>query len=119
MSQDSDSARPGQDSAHPTHVPPLAPISKLADPASKRGRAMFDTLTMSSVGLEFGLSVIIGLAFGRWLDSQAGTDPWLMILFIVLGFTAGIRGLMRAMAKSDRMAAEETASLARPESPRG
>lgn len=98
MSQDST-----RDLAHHTDMPRLSPAMK--DPASGRGRAMFDTLTMSAVGLEFGLSVIIGLLFGRWLDGKAGTDPWLMILFIVFGFAAGIRGLMRAMAKADREAA--------------
>ena len=76
------------------------------DPAARATKRMYQNLSMSSVGLEFGLSVIIGALFGRWLDGQAGSDPWLMILFIVLGFVAGLRGLMRAMTKADREALE-------------
>lgn len=76
------------------------------DPASRRTRGMFETLSLSSMGLELGLSVIIGLMFGRWLDAKAGTDPWLMIVFLIFGFAAGLRGVIRAVAKADRMAAK-------------
>jgi F0F1-type ATP synthase assembly protein I len=94
MSQDSAKA-----AVHPKGV--------IDDPASRRTRGMFETLTLSSMGLEFGLSVIIGLMFGRWLDSQAGTDPWLMIVFLCFGFAAGLRSILRAIAKADRLAASE------------
>jgi len=90
MSQDS----PGGP-AHRTHV------SK----ASQRGKQAFESLTSSAVGLELGLSVIIGALFGRWLDGEIGTTPWMMIGFLVLGFVAGIRGVLRAVAKLDREAA--------------
>ncbi len=77
------------------------------DPAARTSKRMFQTLSMSSVGLELGISVIIGMVFGAWLDGKAGTGPWLMILFLALGFAAGLRGIGRAMAKSDREAAGE------------
>ncbi len=77
----------------------------IVDPASRRTRGMFETLTLSSMGLEFGLSVIIGMLFGRWLDGQVGTDPWLMIVFLCFGFAAGLRSILRAIAKADRQAA--------------
>ncbi|HEY4242594.1 MAG TPA: AtpZ/AtpI family protein [Kofleriaceae bacterium] len=94
MSQNS-----AKDSEHPKPVTPdLAP-------ASARGKAMFQGLSASSVGLEFGLSVVIGALFGRWLDGKAGTDPWLMIGFLCLGFVAGIRGIMRAMKRMDKESA--------------
>lgn len=76
------------------------------DPAARASKKVYQTLSMSSVGLEFGLAVIIGLAFGRWLDGEAGTDPWLMILFTVMGFAAGVRALVRAMNRADREAVD-------------
>jgi ATP synthase protein I len=72
-------------------------------------RGVYRTLSLSSVGLEMGIAVILGLLFGRWLDGQAGTAPWLMILFTVLGFAAGFKGVFRAMREADRIAAENEA----------
>lgn len=110
MSQESQSA-----SAHHTPVTiartrtrPSSAAEGQRGPIDRAGQAskkMMQTMSLSSVGLEFGFSVIIGALFGRWLDSEAGTDPWLMILFICLGFAAGVRALYRAMKQADREAA--------------
>ena len=82
---------------HPKHV----------DPASRRGRGVYDTLSATSVGLEFGISVIIGLVAGWWLDKELGTGPWLTLVMICCGFAAGVRGVLRAMKRADRAAARE------------
>jgi len=73
---------------------------------AKATRDMYRTLSLSSVGLEMGISVILGLLFGRWLDGKLGTEPWMLILFCALGLTAGFKGVFRAMRESDRIAAE-------------
>jgi ATP synthase protein I len=91
-----------QDSLRPAVHPKV-----VLDPAARSAKRMFQTLSMSSVGLELGISVIVGMLFGRWLDGKVGTDPWLMILFLCLGFTAGMRGIVRAMNRADREAAGE------------
>lgn len=54
-----------------------------------------------AVGLELGISVFLGFLVGRWLDEQAGTDPYLMVLFVVLGAAAGIRSLVRLVRRTD------------------
>ena len=109
MSQDSIMTTP-----HLTNVPPPATDPKtdpvdgpVVDPVARQTRRAFNALSMSSVGLEFGLSVVIGALLGRWLDAKAGTGPWLMLAFIVLGFVAGVRSLMRATRKLDRDAKGE------------
>ena len=102
QSVSSHSGEMSQDSLHPVVHPKV-----VLDPAARSAKRMFQTLSMSSVGLEFGISVIVGMVFGRWLDGQAGTDPWLMILFLCLGFTAGMRGIVRAMNRADREAVGE------------
>lgn len=99
-----------QDSARtPAHRTDVNRTGAIVDPASKRTRGLFQTLSMSSMGLEFGLSVVIGLLFGRWLDGQAGTDPWLMILFLMFGFAAGVRSILRGLARAERFEARERA----------
>ena len=72
-------------------------------------RGVYRTLSMSSVGLEMGIAVILGLLFGRWLDGELGSDPWLMILFCLFGFAAGFKGIYRAMREADMIAAENEA----------
>ena len=80
-----------------------------AAPLAGRTRGAFETVSFSAVGLEMGIAVIIGLLFGRWLDGKAGTDPWLMILFVIFGFAAGMRAVVVAMKKSDRAAVRNEA----------
>jgi ATP synthase protein I len=54
-----------------------------------------------AVGLELGIAVLLGYLLGSWLDKKAGTEPYLMILFVVLGAGAGIRGLIRVVRTTD------------------
>lgn len=51
---------------------------------------------MSSVGIEMAVATLIGWGIGYWLDSEFGTDPWLMLAFLGLGVAAGFKGLFRA-----------------------
>jgi len=46
-------------------------------------------------GIEFAAAIGIGMAIGYWLDRWLGSDPWLMLVFLALGFAAGIRNLLR------------------------
>ena len=116
MSQDSNEPTPAlshPSDVTPTAVPPLRPavrarVNVIDDPASRRGKAAFDTLTTSAVGLEMGVAVIIGLLIGRWLDGELGSEPYLMILFTIFGFVAGIRGLIRGARRAER--AEQAAA---------
>lgn len=72
--------------------------------AAQRGKRFYNALSASSVGLELGLSVVIALLFGMWLDSKLGTQPWLMLLWLCFGLAAGFRGVLRAVRRSDRAA---------------
>jgi ATP synthase protein I len=56
-------------------------------------------LRFSSMGLELGLSVILGLFIGQWLDERYGTAPWLLLLFLLFGMVAGFRSVFRLLKK--------------------
>jgi F0F1-type ATP synthase assembly protein I len=86
-------------------MPNPTPTSRPGDVA-KSTREVYRTLSLSSVGLEMGISVILGLFAGRWADGKLGTTPWLLILGCFLGLAAGFKGVFRAMKESDRIAAE-------------
>lgn len=46
------------------------------------------------IELVAGLGIGFGIGYG--LDALFGTSPWLMIVFIFLGFAAGIQTVMRS-----------------------
>lgn len=54
-------------------------------------------LRFSTVGLELGFSVLLGLFIGQYLDGVLGTEPWLLLLFLLLGAAAGFRRLYRLL----------------------
>jgi ATP synthase protein I len=54
---------------------------------------------------EFVAAIIVGAAIGWGLDWLAGTTPWGMIGFLLLGFAAGVVNVMRS---AEKMASQET-----------
>jgi ATP synthase protein I len=89
---------------HRTDVPRSR---RVADPAARSGKRAYNALNASSVGLELGISVALGLLAGYYMDKWLGTEPWLMLLWLLLGLIAGFRGVFRAVARADRAAADE------------
>lgn len=53
-----------------------------------------------SAGLVLVISTVIGLLFGRWLDQKFGTEPWLMLVFTVLGIVAGFVEMFRMLLQA-------------------
>ena len=49
----------------------------------------------SSIGFVLVISIAIGYFFGSWLDRRFGTEPWLMLVFTLLGITAGFIQVIR------------------------
>jgi F0F1-type ATP synthase assembly protein I len=80
--------------------------------AARSGKSFYNALSASSVGLELGLSVVLCVLLGRWLDGKLGTEPWLMIAGIALGLAAGFNSVLRSVRRADR-AAELEAQEAR------
>ena len=76
-------------------------------PAAVKGKRAYNALNASSVGLEMGLSVGIGLLIGYYMDQWLGTQPWLMLLWLLFGLVAGFRGVFRAVSRAEKAAAEE------------
>lgn len=54
---------------------------------------------LSSVGLLLPSSIAVGLFFGYLLDKWLGTDPWMLLIFLVLGVISGLMSLFRALKK--------------------
>jgi len=66
-------------------------------------------LMYSSMGVELGLSVVVGFWLGSWLDGLFGTDPWLLFIFGFAGIAAGYRSLYRLHRRVQREDQSESA----------
>src|SRR5215831_2333201 len=64
--------------------------------------------THATVGLEFALSLLVGLFGGLWLDRKLGTH-WLALVGAGFGIAAGGRAIYRAVQAANREAEREEA----------
>ena len=48
------------------------------------------------VASEFVSAILVGAAIGYGIDWLLGSSPWVMILFLLLGFAAGVLNVMRS-----------------------
>jgi len=60
-------------------------------------------LKFSSLGIEMAVATFIGWGIGYWLDMQLGTEPWLMLVFLLLGVAAGFKGVFRAAREAQEI----------------
>lgn len=54
---------------------------------------------LSSLGLMLPSSIIVGLFLGYFLDKLFNTQPWLLIIFLLLGVVSGLFSLIRGIIK--------------------
>ena len=54
---------------------------------------------LSSLVLMLPSSIAVGLLIGYYLDKWLGTDPWLLIVFLLLGIFSGFYSLLRGLSK--------------------
>ncbi|UCF48771.1 MAG: AtpZ/AtpI family protein [Myxococcales bacterium] len=66
--------------------------------------------SLSTIGIELGLSIALGYLGGRWLDGKLGTEPWLQWIGLGFGLAAGARSLYRVVRRAQRMMEEEDES---------
>lgn len=48
---------------------------------------------------EFVAGIVVGAGLGWMIDRFAGTSPWGLIVFLLLGFAAGVLNALRAVGK--------------------
>jgi len=84
----------------------------------ERTRRVWEGSRYASVGIEFGLSVIIGYLIGRWVEQRYGWSPWGTLGGIVLGFSAALRSLFRLALEDERRVQAERQTLAEGEEPK-
>jgi len=53
----------------------------------------------STLGVQFAASVLLGFWGGRFLDHRLGSEPWLMVVGVLLGVAAGTIGIYRVVSR--------------------
>jgi ATP synthase protein I len=61
----------------------------------KNLRQASNWLNASIVGIQFPVAMALGYFWGKWMDGIFGTEPWLTIIFSILGIIAGFVNLFR------------------------
>ena len=61
----------------------------------KQRKLMRNVGLASTIPWVLVISILIGYALGSWLDRVFGTEPWLMLVFTVLGIAAGFIEMFR------------------------
>jgi ATP synthase protein I len=77
-------------------------------PSGVSRRARWSLLT--SLGITFPVSIVLGGAIGYYLDDKLGTLPWFSAVFLVLGVVAAFVNLFRTLRRFDELEAEDRAS---------
>ncbi len=54
------------------------------------------------IGLELVVAVFVGAALGWAFDNWLGTQPWGLIVFLFLGFAAGVMNVFRVATGANR-----------------
>jgi ATP synthase protein I len=63
-------------------------------------REYVDSLLKASlIGIHLVATTFVGLAVGYYLDKWLGTDPWLLLTFLLLGIAAGFRNMFQETRK--------------------
>ncbi len=75
--------------------------SRLRENDKKRnsGNKKSDNVNFSNairLSTEFVVAILVGVGIGWTIDRFFGTAPWAMIIFLPMGFIAGVRNIMRA-----------------------
>lgn len=111
--------KPSLTGAEPTHSSKKNSPQKLNDPSSKE-----DTLNEKSspsekgrqnpsqlihLASEFTASLIVGTLLGLLWDYFFATPPWGLVFFLLLGFAAGIRNLVKFAETSHKRREDPTA----------
>lgn len=84
--------------------------ARKADPArSQAGQGLGAAEVAWRMVIELVVGICLGLAIGYGLDLWLGTRPILMVVFVLLGFVAGIRTVLGTAAELQRKQAGQPA----------
>ena len=61
-----------------------------------------------SIAAQLVAGVLVGGAIGYYLDRWLGSAPWLMVLFLMFGFAAGLMNVIRTAREMQKISEEQS-----------
>ncbi|WP_310496868.1 AtpZ/AtpI family protein [Sandarakinorhabdus sp.] len=74
--------------------------ARAAEPSRKDGAKREESQGWA-IAAEFIGAMLVGAFIGWFIDRQAGTGPWGLIVLLLLGFATGLRSVLRQQKKFD------------------
>jgi ATP synthase protein I len=77
----------------------------VADPKKDRERTSLirQAAILSAIPGFLVVPPVVGVLVGRWLDQRFHTAPWLLLVFVILGFASGVRLIVRTLRLAREM----------------
>ena len=66
-----------------------------------RNEALRGLAKISQIGLTMVSCVVVGVFLGYMLDRWLGTEPWLLLVLLLLGIAAGFKSVYRLIKEID------------------
>lgn len=70
-------------------------------PGGRKGGGQ-DPAQLAGIGLQFALVLVAFLFAGKWLDERLGTEPWLLMAGVFLGFGLSVFWMYRRLVLGDK-----------------
>ena len=67
------------------------------DPSDRSRPAANQAGEVMGAGLQFAAAILLFLFVGRWLDERLGTEPWLLLVGVLVGAVGGFASLYRQL----------------------
>lgn len=74
------------------------------EPAANAARDMTGLSRALRLGSEFIAAILVGAGAGFLLDQWLGTQPWIMLVLLLIGFAAGVLNVVRSVGEMNRAA---------------
>ncbi len=96
----------GSDKDDPDQTGPVQPekpsgYKRKKSSAEKLGRQFKSIGSLGIIPMILAIGPILGLLIGQFLDKKFDTSPWLTILFLIFGFVAAIREMIRLLNQAN------------------
>lgn len=72
------------------------------EPEKPRQSTATSGLQYAGIGIQLAGSILLFLFLGQWLDRRLGTEPWLLLIGVLVGAAAGFFSMYRQLVIGPR-----------------
>ena len=77
------------------------PDSKKPNEGKKRRSSYRQLGILGTIPILLAVGPVVGFLNGRWLDSKLGTEPFLLVIFLVFGFIASGKEVYKLIKRAE------------------